>query len=170
MFSSVAVNVYDVHFSIGGNYYTGSGDSVLAVYDPSLGFATGGGRIINPNTGNPANFAFNAKYQKRGSPQGSILYVEHKPDGTVAMAKSNSLTSVSIVKLSPTSWGATILANHVVFNGVGNYALQITAIDNGEPGKTDQFGLKLTNPNKSTNATYTFSPQTLIGGNIQVPH
>ncbi len=169
-FSSVAVNVYDVNFSIGGNYYTGTADSVLAVYDPSLGFTTGGGHIINPNTGNPANFGFNIKYQKKGSPQGSILYMEHKPNGTVSMVKSNSMQSLSIVQLTGASWGAAIRANHAVFNGAGNYSMQMTVVDDDTAGKNDQFGLKVINPNGTTNATYTFAPQTLLGGTIQVPH
>ena len=169
-FPSVAVNVYDVNFTIGGNYYTGSSDSVLAVYDPSLGFTTGGGMIINPNTGNPANFGFNIKFQKKGSPQGSILYMEHNPDGTVTKAKSNSMQSLSIVQLSPTSWGAVFLTRNVVFNNVGGYSMQVTAIDDDTAGKNDQFGLKLINPGGTTNPTYTFLPQALIGGTIQVPH
>jgi hypothetical protein len=41
-----SVNVYDVTITVGGNYYAGAASSVLAVYDPSLGFTTGGGRIV----------------------------------------------------------------------------------------------------------------------------
>src|SRR5262249_2967299 len=41
-FPSVAVNAYMLKFTIGGSYYTGSAQSVLAVSDPSLGFVTGG--------------------------------------------------------------------------------------------------------------------------------
>ena len=60
----VPVNVYDVNIGVGGSYYTGSADSVLAVYDPSLGFVTGGGTILH--NGARANFDVNVKYLKSG--------------------------------------------------------------------------------------------------------
>ena len=44
--NNVPVNVYDVGISVGGNNYIGSGSTVLAVFDPSLGFVTGGGTIV----------------------------------------------------------------------------------------------------------------------------
>src|SRR6516165_2813489 len=86
--TNVPVNVYDVSISIGGNYYTGSADTCLAVYDPSLGFVTGGGTVVHG--GVVANFAFNAKYLKSGQMQGSLVYVEQRPSGQVVL-KSNSM-------------------------------------------------------------------------------
>ena len=164
-FSTIPVNVYTVVITVGGNDYTGTGYSVLAIYDPSLGFVGGGGILVNPNTGRRANFGFTAKYLKKGGVQGSGLYIEHLPGGGITTIKAGSLKSLSIVGSS-----AVILSKSVKFNGTPSYGFQITAVDNGDPGRTDQFGLKLTNPNGSTNATYTFPLQTLQGGNIQVPH
>src|SRR5207253_7868545 len=47
-FNGVPVNVYDVRFTIGGNFYTGvSPVTILAVFDPTAGFATGGGTVIH---------------------------------------------------------------------------------------------------------------------------
>src|SRR5262249_58409557 len=77
--SNVAVNIYDVSIGIGGNYYTGSAETCLAVYDPSLGFVTGGGTVVHG--GVAANFAFNGKYVKSGQLQGSLFYVEHRASG-----------------------------------------------------------------------------------------
>jgi hypothetical protein len=56
------------------------------------------------------------------------------------------------------------------FNGVGNFVFRVTAIDNGEPGTNDQFGLLLTYPNGAIVSDMTFAPLIIVGGNIQVPH
>src|SRR6185369_4971906 len=92
--SGVPVNVYDITISIGGNYYIGSAETCLAVYDPSLGFVTGGGKVTH--NGVPANFAFSVKYLKNGQTQGSLLYIEHRTAGDVVL-KSNSMGALSIV-------------------------------------------------------------------------
>lgn len=160
-FSNVAVNVYDVHISIGGNYYQGSGDSVLAVYDPSLGFVTGGGSIMH--NGVLANFGFNAKYLKGGKIQGSVLYIEHRSTGDVVL-KSNAMSS--LVVLGNTAY----ILGKATLNGVGNYSFMTTVIDNGEPGTGDQFGLQVKNPSAVIVTNLTFAPVTLAGGNVLVPH
>ena len=159
-FGNVPVNVYDVTVGIGGNYYTGSAETCLAVYDPSLGFVTGGGKVWHNGVG--ANFAFTAKYLKNGQMQGSLLYVEHRATGDVVL-KSNSMGSLSIVG------NTAVITGKATLNGVGNYSFRATAVDNGEPGTTDQFGLKVTNPAGAGVTDLTFDPLTLSGGNIQVP-
>src|SRR5687767_15726474 len=45
--NNVPVNVYDVSLTINGNFYQGAGNTVLVVYDPSLGFVAGGGQLIH---------------------------------------------------------------------------------------------------------------------------
>jgi len=158
--SSVPVNVYDITISIGGNYYTGSAETCLAVYDPSLGFVTGGGKVMHNDV--PANFAFSAKYLKNGQTQGSLLYIEHRLAGDVVL-KSNSMGSLAIVG------NTAVLTGKATLNGVGNYGFRATVVDNGDPGTTDQFGLKLTNPSGAVVSDLTFVPLTINGGNIQVP-
>jgi len=157
--TNVPVNVYDVAISIGGNYYTGAADSVLVVYDPSLGFVTGGGTILH--NGVPANLGINVKYLKNGQLQGGMLYIEHRPAGDVIL-KSNALTGLSIVG------NTAVLLSKATLNGAGNYSIQATAIDNGEPGTSDQFGLQVTGPS-GTVPDLTFVPATLTKGNLQVP-
>ena len=162
-FNSVPVNVYDITITVGGNYYTGSGATVLAIYDPSLGFTTGGGRVINPATGNIVHFGFNFKYDKKTF-KGQMLVMEHTPDGVVKL-KSNSLSSLSIVGSQ-----AIILGKASIMNGSGNLSFRLNVTDNGEPGTSDKFGLKLTMPNGSVIPGFTIDPpQTIAGGNIQVP-
>jgi extracellular elastinolytic metalloproteinase len=159
--SNVPVNVYDVGISVGGSYYTGSGGAVLAVYDPSLGFVTGGGTVFH--NGVKANFGFNVKYKSNGAPQGELLYIECQPTGLVKL-KSTSMQSLSIV-------GNTgIFIGKATLNGVGNHGFRATVVDNGEPGSNDQFGLRVTAPGGAIIPGLTFDPITLSGGNIQVPH
>jgi len=159
--SNVPVNVYDVGISIGGSYYTGSNSAVLAVYDPSLGFVTGGGTIIRD--GVHASFGFNVKYKSNGAPQGELLYIECRPTGMVKL-KSTSMQSLSIV-------GNTgVIISKATLNGVGDHTFRATVVDNGEPGRDDQFGLRVTAPGGVIIPGLTFDPITLSGGNIQVPH
>lgn len=158
--SSVPVNVYDITIRIGGNYYMGSAETSLAVYDPSLGFVTGGGTVTH--NGVLANFAFSVKYLKNGQPQGSLLYIEHRVTGDVVI-KGNSMGSLAIVD------NTAVITGKATLNAVGNYGFRATVVDNGEPGATDQFSLKVTNPAGGAMADLTFGPLTINGGNIQVP-
>lgn len=83
--NNVPVNVYDVSLTINGNFYQGTGNTVLTVYDPSLGFVTGGGSLIH--NGYKAMIGVNIKYLKNGNAQGSLLYIEHRPGGNVVVKK-----------------------------------------------------------------------------------
>ena len=105
----------------------------------------------------------NAKYLKNGQIQGSLLYIEHRVSGDV-MLKSNALKALSIVG------NTAVLLSKATLNGVGGYSFQATLIDNGEPGTNDQFGLEVTDPGGAQVSDLTFTPITLTGGNIQVPH
>jgi len=73
------------------------------------------------------------------------------------------MVSLSIVN------GTAIIITKATVNGVGNYNIRVTAIDNGEPGSSDQFGLLTTAPTGSNVPSLSFAPVTLQGGNIQVP-
>jgi CSLREA domain-containing protein len=167
-FPTVPVNVYDVTITVGGNYYTGSASSVLAVFDPTLGFTTGGGRVLNPSTGNILHFGFSFKYDKKGF-KGQMLVMEHLADGSVTKLKSNSLTSLSIVGNRALVLGK---ANMLYADGtsLGNLGFRLDATDNGEPGTSDLFGLKTTTPGGASIAAFSIDPpSTILGGNVQVP-
>ena len=165
-FNNVPVNVYDVAITVGGEYYTGSGSSVLAVFDPTLGFTTGGGRVLN-SAGNTLHFGFSFKYDKK-SFKGQMLVMEHHPDGSVVRLKSNSLTSLSIVGKQAIVLGK---ANMLYGDGtsVGNLNFRLNVTDNGEPGSLDRFGLKTTTSAGAPIAAFSIDPLTILGGNIQVP-
>lgn len=160
VFPAVPVNLYLVNISIGGNYYTGSASSILTVYDPSLGFVTGGGTVWRG--GYPANFGFNVKFLKSGNAQGSLLYIEHRATGDV-MLKSNAMGPLVIVGNSAAIQGKATL------DGVGNHRFVATVADNGEPGVNDLFGIQVLNPAGQAIPTLSFAPVRIAGGNIQVP-
>ena len=172
-FAGVVPNVFEVTLVIGGDFYTGSGTTVFTVFDPSSGFVSGGGWIINPNNGYRANYGVNIKYLKSGSAQGSLLYIEHRPNGDYKV-KSTSLNSRGGFAIIPIIGGAEAdiagKANYVVNDvGTGNYSFIARVIDKGTPGTNDQFGLKLIDPLGQVVTGFTFNPVTLGGGNNQVP-
>ncbi len=55
-------------------------------------------------------------------------------------------------------------------NGSGRYSFLLTVIDNGEPGRSDRFGLQVKDSHGTPVASLTFSPTTLTGGNLLVGH
>jgi hypothetical protein len=158
--NNVPVNVYDVTLTINGDFYQGSGSTVLAVYDPSLGFVAGGGNLIH--NGFKATVGVNIKYLKNGNAQGALLYIEHRPTGDVVV-KSNAITSMAIVG------GEAVPTGKAVVNGAGNYGFIARIIDNGDPGVNDQFGLRITDPSGAIVTDLTFNPIVLSGGNFSVP-
>jgi hypothetical protein len=62
-----------------------------------------------------------------------------------------------------------IFSGRATINGTGDDMFRVTAIDNGEPGTTDQFGLWTWSSPGVLVPDLTFSPLTLTGGNIQAP-
>ena len=120
-FDNVPVNTYEVVAAIGGDsdttrYYVGSDDDVFTVFDPSLGFTTGGGWFYWPGTANESltdcgpdgypgdktNFGFNLKYnKKRKTAKGSVLLMRHTVDDNCLDAgsyrvKSNAIEGMSL--------------------------------------------------------------------------
>jgi len=160
-FNNVPVNVYDVGISVGGNNYAGSGSSALAVFDPSLGFVTGAAAIIR--NGRIGILAFTVKYQRNGVPLGELLYVENHPTGLLTL-RSTSIQSLSI------AGNTGVIIGKATVNGVENHTFRAVAVDNGEPGRNDRFGLQVIAPSGAIVPELTFDPITLFVGNIQVPH
>lgn len=114
-FDEVPVNTYEIEAGVQNGYYTGFGEGVLVVYDPSLGFTTGGGFFYWPDTeitdenhdcypwaGDKTNFGFNFKYnKKRTNIQGNLLMMRHIKDPITCIegnwkVKSNQLGGMSI--------------------------------------------------------------------------
>ena len=158
--TTVPVNVYDVAFTVGGNYYQGDAHSKLAVYDPKAGNVDGNGKL--PHNGVTAAANVHGEYDDDGL-RGHVKYSEDRTTGDVKL-ESTSLSSMSVVG------NAVVILGKAKLNGVANYTFQAIVIDNGEPGTKDLFGLKVFDPTGAAVASLTFSPVNLTGGNFEVQH
>ena len=156
---------------------------MLVVYDPSLGFTTGGGWFYwpgpagQPPTTDKTNFGYTMKYNKKGENiQGSLLMIRHLSDGSGAIyrVKSNALDGLA---LSP----ATSPYGYASFSGKSTYAapgidnkggiaFKVYVEDNTEPGiGPDKFWIQVTN-GLSMSSPGSGNAVSIKGGNIVVPH
>lgn len=161
--SGLPPNVYtvDIRMDPDNDYYEAepADTAVLVVYDPSAGFTTGGGWVMDG--GAKGNFGFGVKYVGRGANiRGQAVYVYRSGD-MAGRIKSNAM-----------DW-LVINGNTAVFRGkatgsdVGNYTFEITVEDNGEPGSADTFAIKIWRPDRTL--LHELPATTLGGGNLIVP-
>jgi len=183
-FDDVPVNTYTVEVSIGGGYYTGHAEDVLVVYDPSLGFATGGGWFYWPDTDEKTSFGFTMRYNKRGTKvQGSLLLIRHLADGTIYRIKSNALYGLALGESTDPAFGWASFSGKATYKEpdwiepVGNYEFITYVEDWNEPGKGyDQFWIETYDKDRNTVLNMSMdlpaseNTATLSGGNMAVPH
>jgi hypothetical protein len=178
----LAVNTYEVQATVTGDYYTGTYADAFTVYDPSLGFATGGGSFVFG--GDKVNFGFTMKYAKNGTNlQGNFIAVRHYPDGTVSRLKSNALGGLALGEdpTVPLGWASfNGKATYVKWDAaagtyvtVGNQSVAVYAEDRNNPGTgIDRIWLggpgTLAMP--GTVATAKNNTAQLTGGGIAAPH
>src|SRR5262249_1125117 len=152
----------------------GSGDVVMTVTDPSLGFATGGGWFTMEN-GDRVNFGFEVKAtvnKQKTVYQGSVLVIRHVGLDVIKV-KGNVFDGYAIQNNTVTFSGKATYS----LNGVssGNFAYTGYGEDNATSGAgADKFGLYLglSGNQVATAATLAdliSSAKLLSGGNIQVP-
>jgi len=188
--ATLAVNVYDVTASIGGDYFTGGGEGVLTIMDPSLGFTTGGGHF-NLSDGTRVNFGFNAKVLKSGQVQGSVLTIFKRSNGNY-IVKSNSMGGLAIAKIGTTTHYSATIAGKATYAvpltdpplttctpaafKCGGYSFTVYVEDNAEPGaNADKYWIQVKDPSGAVVAKAAMptpaptNAQTIAGGNIQVP-
>src|SRR5439155_3640526 len=135
--------VYDVTLTVtdddGG---VGSANTVnglparVVIYDPSAGFVTGGGYIVqtstmipggSTNAGAKANYGFNAKYQKNSTlPQGELEF-QLKPANVNFHATSIDWLVVN----TNTSPNRAQFQGSGTVNGAGSYGFLATVTDGG---------------------------------------
>ena len=174
-------NVYNIIITAtdaSGN--TNSESTLLAVYDPSAGFVTGGGWIIspagayadNPDLTGKATFGFVSKYQKGAKVPTGETEFQFK----VADLNFHSDTYEWLV----VSGARAQYKGSGTINGAGDYGFMLTAID-GEitgGGGTDKFRIKIWNKADETMIIYdnqmdaddTSDPTTAIGGGSIIIH
>ena len=162
-------------------WYTADNAEVAAVtfYENTGQFATGGGWIDDPG-GSKGNFGFNARYNKKGQPQGHMVYVYRGSyNGVPAdfIIRSNALNALAFggktypipatlqgkctIQINRSSDGALLYSD-------GNAAFQATATDSGQSSGigSDSFSLTVYDKN---GVVYKSVPVTLLqGGNVVV--
>ena len=180
-FSGVEVNAYSAAAVVAGGYYTGSSEDSLVVYDPSLGFTTGGGWFYWPGTNDRTTFGYTMKYNKKATNiQGNLILIRHLSDGSIYRLKSNAVDGLALGEESGFGWAA--FSGKATYQAPswlepeGNYTFTVYVEDHGDPGSSDRMWVEVRdkdgvvvgalsiNPDGSTNAV------TLGGGNIVVPH
>jgi subtilisin family serine protease len=181
-FDDVPVNVYSTDVTVTGGYYSGAADDVVTVFDPSLGFTSGGGWFYWPGTNERTNFGYTMKYNRNATRlQGSLLMIRHLPDGTKYRVKSNALYGLALGEGGSFQWAS--------FNGkatyqepgwlepMGNHEFVVYVEDHGEPGTdVDRFWIEVQDkdgavvPVSSMAGPASSGAQFLRGGNILVPH
>jgi putative Ig domain-containing protein len=166
----IPTDVYMLTFNVGGSYYRGSYDDVFSIWDPSAGFATGGGWfMINDNNGNDrVSFGFSFTMTKgKTSVRGGLVVIRHLPGGGVCRAKSNSMNAPSVVGNTATLAGKgnyNCVVGGITTVSQGNLNILAAAVDNGTSG-IDQDQFKVLATDLLSMGGYA----TLKGGNVQVP-
>ena len=185
-FQDVPVNIYSVLVNVHGGYYSGGTEDVLTVYDPSLGFTTGGGTFLWPGTDDRTNFGFTMKYSKRGrNVKGSLLLVRHLPDGTIYRVKSNALYGLALGerRADGETCGWASFSGKATYlepgwpEPVGNHQFVAYVEDCDEPGTgVDRFWIQVKDRDRvlieamSMEAGAIDNAEELTGGNIVAPH
>ena len=167
--TDVPVGVYTVKADFRGDgcYYRGSEDyATIAVYDPTGGFATGGGWYIAADdvTGSSgrANFGFNVKYKSEVA-SGNLEFQFQAGDLNL---KS---TAISWLAMSQTN---AQFRGQARVNGLDGFFFRVIARDVGDPGVgTDEFDIKIWQGDpESAEATLVHSSKNILGGGSIVVH
>lgn len=121
----------------------------------SVGEAAGGGWFAPPS-GGKRHFGVSAEYNAGAAlPGGSVSF----RDGTVTV-------SATVVDSFRIDGAKATLTGPATVNGGTGYRYTVTVTDNGEPGRTDVFEIRLSKP---LDPLYSYTASgTLGGGNIQV--
>ena len=187
-FSALPVDAYHATATVSGGYYHGKGEDALVVYDPSLGFTTGGGHFLWPGTSDRTTFAYTMKYNKRGnSLKGDLLLIRHLPDGTMARIKSNALDALTLDEatdsVSGASYGWAFFTGKATYlapdheEPIGNHEFAVYVEDRAEPGVyADRFWVEVRDRDGLSVDLLSLAQDppdnavSLSGGNLVVPH
>jgi hypothetical protein len=185
-YDDIPVNVYHVQAIVVGGYYTSEMvEDVVVIFDPSLGFTTGGGWFYWPGTTDKTNFGYTMKYNKKHTRiKGNLLLIRHVDEESIYRVKSNALYGLSIGDFEDNGMtvGWASFAGKCTYiepgweDPEGNYEFIVYVEDWGEPGDMDQFWFEVKDkdrvivPVMSMDRPATENTVTLGGGNIVVPH
>ena len=178
---SIPLGCYDIAVTVNApNYYSDPYYDAFSVYDPTLGFATGGGWFYWPDeTQDKTTFGFVTNYGKKGANfKGSLILVRHTEDG-IYRIKSNALSGLSIT--SGSGYGTVSFSGKATYTDLslettGNYSFAMYAEDWNEPGSgNDFFWVRVKNGTVSADGLYISETakdnlQQVVHGNIAIPH
>jgi hypothetical protein len=115
-------------------------------------FVTGGGWITGTPSGAKGNFGV-AGGIKHGAWWGHLTYIDHGSDG--ARVKGTGVTSYLVVNATTRH-----IEGSAQVNDTDGFTYSVDVVDNGEPGRSDVFTIRLSNGYRASG--------TLAGGNIQL--
>ncbi|MFC1593166.1 MBG domain-containing protein [Candidatus Omnitrophota bacterium] len=192
------VETYSVEVTLDNDWFVANPiDDVLVVYDPSLGFTTGGGWFYWPEddsdmAGAKTNFGFNMKYNNKATNiQGSLLLIAHLEDGNYRI-KSNTLYGLAIGAegINGDNYGWASFSGKSTYRwpdggevgNKGNQEFMVYVEDLQKPGRNhDQFWFTVLFSSDIPDQSFTLDLdgekdadeieiQVIDGGNIVVPH
>ena len=185
-FDNVPVNTYLLTVTVNNNgFYLGFSEDVVVVFDPSLGFTTGGLWFFWPGTSERTSVGYTMKYNRRGQQvQGNLLFIRRLADGSIYRVKSNSLSGLAIGAedgADPYGWaafgGKATYLEPGLAQPLGNYEFLTYVEDHGEPGTgVDRFWIEIRNRDGDVVTIMSMArdavDNTVIidGGNLVVPH
>jgi hypothetical protein len=163
-FRNVPRGVYELRISVGGNYYQGTAEAMVAVSGPAVhGGVTGSGQVVVPANNAGAHFQFQAHRQANGKLSGSLLYVEQRA-GITYTFQSRSITALVFKGHTAYIQGMGTL------NGVGKHQFVATVVDKHHQARIDRFGLRVIDRNFVTVNHCTFAPVDLASGKARITH
>jgi hypothetical protein len=179
-FNAVPVNTYTVVVTVGGGFYAGSADSVVTIFDPSLGSTSGGGWLTWID-GEQVNVSFTAKYVNQDpNAQASFQLMRQTAEGGKFRLRSTSLQGLSMGEDGsvPLGWAT--------FTGMASYqepawsaprdGYRFTVYVEDRSMGADRFWVEVRDPQGALVQSVSLSrtPQAnaldMQGGNIRVPH
>jgi hypothetical protein len=163
------IGVYEVcvrGYDASGNLIVYDCSNLLAVYDPSAGFVTGGGWIdspagalaIDPDVTGKANFGFVSKYQKNATvPDGSTEFV------FTAGSLNFHSASYQWLVVNQSAQNAQFKGIGTI-NGGGDYGFMIWATDNAKTKTADTFRIQIWDNDNAGAIVYDNGVATPLGG------
>ena len=178
-FADIPVNTYEVVVRDRNGYFQVPVTDVITVYDPSLGFTTGGGWFYWPGTEEKTNFGFTMKYNKKGTKvQGSLLMIRHTDDGNYRI-KSNAIYGLALGDGASMGWAS--FSGKATYNqpdwleAEGNHEFTIYVEDWDDPA-IDQIWIQIADKDRILISDMSMitpageNTEGIEGGNIVVPH
>jgi hypothetical protein len=112
-------------------------------FDPSSIKVTGGGQIPvpDPNSTDRATFGFNAQPDKNGgTAKGHFNYVNH----VTGLHVNGPVTNVEVIAINLDGSPKTVRFSGICGGNLPACSFSVTVEDHGEPGRSDEFGIRVT--------------------------